>query len=293
MKLTLTRLFHRTPGLRSVTKRIHPVWFFRMTRCSVTIAHLFWPHAKKLAQPFRAVVGGDFGPRELRMRSRRHLLFLRLFKELELTWSNWEGRHKDWIVVEGESHLAKALQAGNGAILISCHNFGFSKLVAPALTLRGYHMHRGGGGKKDGRRVSRWGKDYQIGWTYLDYRDDYWQRLQSLKAIQSALAVNDVIHVSPHAYRQGESDMAVEFFGRKYYLDSRWFRVFQLCRAPVLPCFALARDGGQIEIKIHPPLPAGTRSMAKQFARMESEYLTKFPEMGRLWKDVYLNREKF
>jgi lauroyl/myristoyl acyltransferase len=293
MKLTLMRLFHRTPGLRRVTERIHPVWFFRLTHCSVTIAHLFWPHTKKLAQPFRAVVGDDLDPRELRVRARRYLLFLRLFKELELTWSNWEARHKDWITVDGEPYLAKALQSGKGAILISCHNFGFSKLVAPALTLRGYKIHRGGGGKKDGRRVTRWGKDYQIGWQYLDYRDDYWHRLQSLKAMQTALAANAVIHVSPHAYRQGEAEIAVEFFGHKYYLDSRWFRVFQMCRAPVLPCFALATTDGQIEIKIHPALPTGEQPMAKRFAEMVSEYLTRFPEMGRVWKDVYLSRDKF
>ena len=264
-----------------------------MTHCSVTIAHLFWPHTKKLAQPFRAVVGDDLAPRELRVRARRYLLFLRLFKELELTWSNWEARHKDWVAVDGEPHLAKALQSGKGAILISCHNFGFSKLVAPALTLRGYNIYRGGGGKKDGRRVSRWGKDYQIGWQYLDYRDDYWHRLQSLKAIQTALAANAVIHVSPRAYLQGDEEMALEFFGRKYYLDSRWFRVFQICRAPVLPCFAIATPDGKIKINIGPALPTEAKPMGSKFARIASEYLTEFPELGRLWKGVYLNRRKF
>lgn len=292
MKLTLMRFMHTTPGLRSVSRRIHPRWFFRFTHCSVTLADLFWPHAGRLAYPFRQVVGGYLDKKHLRIRSRRHLLFLRLFKELEFTWSNWQER-VDWISIEGETHLANALKAGKGAILASCHNFGFSKLVAPALSRRGYKVQRGGGGKKDNRRVTRWGKDYQIAWEYLDYRGDYWHRLQSLKTFQAALAENRVLHVSPPAYIEGKEEAAVQFFDRKYFLDSRWFRVFQMCHAPVLPCFAIAKPDGRIIIMIHPALPADIKLMAEGFARIQSDYLTKFPELGRLWKAVYLNRSRW
>jgi hypothetical protein len=293
MKMTLMRVCHRTPGLRAVSRRIHPVWFFRTMYCSAAMAHLVWPHARKLTQPFRDIVGKKLEARELRAGALRYLLFLRLFKDLESAWSNWEPRHADWVTITGESHLAEALRGGKGAILLSCHNFGFSKLVPPALTLRGYHIHRGGGGKKDGGRVSRWGKDYKIGWQYLNYRDDYWHRLQILKTVQAALAANEVFHISPRAYLDGDADMAVEFFGYKYHVDFRWFRVFHMCRAPVLPCFATATTDGRINIEIHPALPAGVREMAKQFGQIESEYLNRFPEMGRLWKDVYLQRRKF
>lgn len=293
MKLTLMRLCHGTPGLRALSRRIHPVWFFRTIYGSGAVAHLLWPHARKLTQPFRAVVGAEMEARELRRRSLRYLLFLRLFKDLEAAWSNWEPRHRDWVTIAGEAHLQEALRLGRGAILISCHNFGFSKLVAPALTLRGYRLHRGGGGKKDGRRVSRWGKDYKVGWKYFDYRDDYWHRLKILKSIQAAVGQNDVVHLSPRAYLRGDADMALEFFGYSYYLDSRWFRIFQMCRAPVLPCLATATKEGRVVIEIHPPLPAGAREMAMEFARIAGEYLRQFPEMGRLWKDVYLQREKF
>jgi lauroyl/myristoyl acyltransferase len=263
-----------------------------MTHCSVTLANLFWPHTRKLAHPFREVVGESLPKKELRVQARRHLLYLRLFKDLECAWSNWEKR-RDWISIEGEEHLVEALQAGKGAILLSCHNFGFSKLVAPALALRGYDVHRAGRGKKGGRRTSRWGEDYKITWTYLDHRGDYWHRLKSLKTVRAALAMNHVMHISPRAYDQGQEEMAVEFFGRKYFLDSRWFHLFQMCEAPVLPCFAVASSDGNIKIMIHPVLPASAKPMAKRFAQIESEYLTKFPECGRLWKSVYLNRSQW
>lgn len=291
MKLTLMRVLHQTPGLRSVSKRIHPAWFFKTIYYSVTMTELFWPHTKKLAQPFRAVVGENFDPPELRVRSRRYLLFLRLFKDLEVAWKNWEERHHEWVTVEGEVHLAKALEAGKGAIFLSCHNFGFSKLVPPALALRGYNVYRGGGGKKDGRRVSRWGRDYRMDWSYIDYGGDYWAHLKSLRAVNAALAKNEILHVSPRAYPRGDDEMSVEFFGRKYYLDTRWFRLFEKWRAPVMPCFAVATTDGRVEVKIHPILPAAAQSMAEQFSRLASEYLTESPELGRLWKDVYLGRE--
>jgi len=183
-----------------------------------------------------------------------------------------------------------ALQAGKGAVLLSCHNFGFSKLVAPTLARRGYHVHRAGGGKKGGHRVSRWGKDYRINWKYLDHRGDYWHRLRSLAAVRAALALNQVMHISPRAYDRGEEEAAVQFFGRKYFLDSRWFRLFQMLQAPVLPCFAIAGSGGKMTIVIHPALPASAKPMVRQFAVIVSDYLSRLPECGRLWKAVYLNR---
>ncbi|HEV8723160.1 MAG TPA: hypothetical protein VGW77_21295 [Candidatus Binatia bacterium] len=290
MKLTMMRLAHRTPGLRSVVRRIHPVWFFKLTLCSVTLSSWYWPHTKKLAQPFRAVLRDSFDERKLAVLARRYLLYLRLFKELELAWGNWEQRHREWIAIDGENHLQSALQEGKGVILISAHNYGFSKLVAPALTLRGYRVHRGGGGKKAGRRTSRWGKNYRMSWRYLDYKGDYWHRLQSVKALQTALAGNDVIHVSPRAYQHGEEEMAIDIFGQKYFLDLTWFRLFQMCESPVLPCFAIANTNGEIRIVIHPVLSMTAKSMAKEFAEIQEKYLLEHPEFARLWKDVHLRR---
>lgn len=292
MKLTLMSLLYTKPALRHVARQVTPSLFFRTTLCSVTLASYFSPHAKKLLRPFRAVVGESFDADELRVRSRHHLLFLRLFKELEFAWSSWESR-QDWLQVEGEDYLKDALSQHKGVILLSSHNFGFSKLVAPALARRGYHVLRAGGGKKNGRRIKRWGKDYKIAWNYLDHRGDYWHRVRSLKIIKSALAENQVVHISPRAYDKGEEDMALSFFNRKFYLDSRWFRVFYMNDAPVLPCFAIGNSHGQIKIAIHPPLPKSDKAMARRFAEIQADYLTKYPELGRLWKSVYLNRSQW
>ena len=293
MKLSLLRVCHRTPGLRRLSRQIHPAWFFRGIYYTGAAAHLLWPHARRLTQPFRAVVGKETESSELRRRALRYLLFLRLFKDLEAAWSNWEARHEDWVILSGETHLRDALRSGRGAILISLHNFGFSKLVAPVLTLRGYRVHRGGNGKKDGRRVSRWGANYKIGWKYIDYgKKEFWNHLKVLKSMQSALAQNEVIHLSPRALLSGDPEMALQFFGYSYYLDAQWFRIFRICQAPVLPCFATATEDGRILVDISPPLPAETNEMARRFARLATQHLKNSPELGRVWKDVYLQRGK-
>lgn len=294
MNLTLIRLFQRTPVFRSVTARVHPIWYFRITLWIVTLSSWFWPHTMRRAHVFREVLRGNFDGKELSARTRRYLYHVRLFRDLEIAWINWEERHRDWITIEGECHLQSALQQAKGVILISPHNYGFSKIVAPVMAARGYRIHRGGnGGKKTLYRRTRWGKNGEIGWNYINYKGDYWHRVQLLKAIQNALAANDIVHVSPRGYVQGEEEMGIEFFERKYYLDARWFRIFRVCQAPVLPCFAIGDTKGQIKIIFHPALPVSGKTIAKEFAEIQADYITKFPECGRLWKSVFVERGKW
>lgn len=172
MKLTLMRLAHRAPGLRFLASRVHPRWFFKLALLSVTVSSWVWPHTKRASRPFRALLAERTGGKNLDLLTRRYLLYFRLFKDLEVAWANWEHRYREWIVVEGEDHLKEALKKNKGAILVSPHNYGFSKLVAPLLARRGYRVYRGGRGKSRGRRISRWGERYRIAWRYLNYRDD-------------------------------------------------------------------------------------------------------------------------
>lgn len=255
----------------------------------------WWPQTRARARIFHEVLRGRFHEGELRARGRRYLFYLRLFKDLEIAWNNWQRRPGDWIVVEGESHLQNALREGRGAVLVSSHNYGFSKIVAPVLSQRGYKIHRGGnGGAKAAGKRSRWGQDDHIGWSYLNYKNDYWQRVHLLRAVQNVLAVNEIVHVSPRGYHKGEEDTAIEIFGRKYFLDGKWFRIFQICQAPVLPCFAVGMDHADYKIKIviHPALEPG-KTTAKEFAEIQSGYITQFPEYGRLWKSIYAGRGKW
>ena len=144
-----------TPVLRQVARQIHPYWFFRATLVSVTLASWFWPHTRKSSRPFSTALAQRFDQRELRKRITHYLLYLRLFKDLVPAWTNWEYRHRDWVSVEGEDYLEGALERDRGVVLISGHNYGFGKLVAPALAVRGYKVNRVTNGKK-GMAEARW-----------------------------------------------------------------------------------------------------------------------------------------
>jgi lauroyl/myristoyl acyltransferase len=293
MNQSLIHLLQTIPGFRSAVMRFHPVWFFRITLLSVMVASWFSIQTRKRAGYFRGVLRGYFDDADLRARAHRYLVNLRLYKDFAIVWSNWHHRHHDWITIEGECHLQEALQAGKGVFLISPHNYGFSKLVAPVLALRGYKVYRGGnGGRRGLSKRSRWGRQYELNWSYLNYKGDYWQRARMLKAMQTALGANGIVHVSPRAYQQGSEDTAVEFFGHKYFLDPIWFQLFQLCQAPVLPCFALGSDNAPINIIIHPPLHLG-KTTAKEFADIQSLYISKFPEYGRMWKNIRLEKGRW
>jgi lipid A biosynthesis acyltransferase len=293
MNQTLIRVLQRTPGFRSAAMRVHPLWFFRLTWWSVLVSSCFWPGTIRRSRYFCDVLRENFANKDLRARSRRYLFHVCLYKDFAIAWSNWHHRYEDWITIEGEAHLQTALQLGTGVFLISPHNYGFSKLVAPVLALRGYKIYRGGnGGRRGLSKRSRWGKEYRMSWNYLNYKGDYWQRAQMLKAMQTALRANSVVHVSVRSYQQGDEDTAIEFFGRKYFLDPIWFRVFQLCQAPVLPCFAVGNDNAPINIVIHPPLRLG-KTTVKEFAGIQSNYMTKYPEYGRMWKNVHLGRARW
>jgi len=294
MNWTLIRLLQRVPGFQALAARLHPVWFFRATRWCMILAGCFGVRARRRVWIFRTSLRDRFPESDLRTRGRRYLFYSRLYKDLEILWSNWQDWHSDWLILEGESHLRSALDQGKGAVLISGHNFGFSKLVGPVLAGRGYQVFRGGnGGGRAAAKRSRWGDRAKVSWEYLDYgKDDYWHRVRLLRKVQNLLAVNEIVHVSPRGFQTGEQDMAMEIFGRRYFLDARWFRIFQMCQAPVLPCFVVGNGNDRVKVTIHPPLEPG-ETTAQQFGRILSDYITRFPECGRLWKNLYVHRRQW
>lgn len=292
MKLTLTQLVHTIPAIRAMARQIHPYWFCRATLASVTVASWLSPHTQKLARPFATVMAQRFEPKELRKRTTYYLLYLRLFKDLVPAWTNWEHRHSDWVSVEGEDDLKEALKRGRGVILMSGHNYGFGKLVAPALALRGYRVVRASNGKK-GKAATRWKRRGDLPWRYVNYKGDYWHHLNVLKAMRNALLKNEIVHISVRGHRTGNPEMKIEFLNRTFFLDPVWFRMVEIFQAPVLPCFAIGDINGNVKIILHRPLAACGKNMANEFGDILSHYLTEYPEFGRVWKAISVERERW
>jgi len=284
MRLTLLQMSQLLPGLLVLTRAVPPRWYFKWSLRSASMARYVYPHARRQAQPFLDLFGDRFEPAELKKRALDHLTYRRMYKEIALAWRSWEDRPEDWVSIAGEQHLTEALAAGKGVFLVSGHNYGFSRLIPPVLARKGYQVQRGGNGKKPSEREGRWGKNYELGWHYFYYQEgDYWHRVKMLRTLHRALDRNAVIHISPLNYRNGRPEMAVDFWRRKFYLDDKWFRVMEVCQAPILPCFAVGTAGGTIKIQIHPPLPAGREAMASQFGKVFLTYLQDHPEYARFW----------
>jgi hypothetical protein len=291
MKLSLLQLAHSLPGLVFLARTIHPRWFFKWSGYSASVASHLYPHAKRRAQPFLKLVADRFDPAELKVRSRRNLSYRHLCNEIVGAWRNWEHRREDWLSIEGETFLQEAMAGGKGAFLLSGHNYGYSRLIAPVFATRGYEVHRGGNGKSVAEREGRWGKNYIQRWHYFNYEDgDYWSRVRSLNNLRQTLGRNGIIHVSPLNHRAGSPEMEMSCWWGKFYLDEKWFRVMEFCQAPVLPCFAIGDPNGTIKIIIHPPLPGERRAMASAFGKLFVGYLREYPEYARFWQAILKER---
>ncbi len=293
MKFRLMQICHGVPGLRLFAKKVHPRWFFKWTSISVALGSRFSPRTRRRLRPFLTAMENRFGKNELRRRGRRFLFYHRLFHDLVPAWANWENCHAGWVQLDGETYLRDALKAGNGAFLISGHDAGFSKFVAPVLALKGYKINRSGGGKPESRRMDRWGTDYRIGWRYINFnpRDNYWRRLAALKEIRGAIGRNEIVHVSSLWRRNGEPKTAISFWKTQFFLDPTWFRVIESCQSPVLPCLCAVDPNGTLAIKLFPPLPAEKNAAFQRYREILSEYLNGQPEQARFWK-AYLRGEE-
>jgi hypothetical protein len=293
LKLSLIRLCHSVPGLKQISKNIHPKWFFRYLFISVIVGSYVNPHSRSLLRPFREVLKNQYDRRSLRRRAHRYLFHRRLTRGLIPAWNGWSQRRHDWVFLEGESYLEAAIDDGKGLYVLSPHKFGLSTLIPPVLAEKGYIINRGGNGINPAGRVERWGGKHPLKWRYINYHGDYWHRLKVLTEIRATLKRNEIVHLSLRAAPDGPPDMEISFWYKRFFLEPVWFQVISRCSAPVLPCFAMGDVNGTVTIRIYPPLPSNITEMAKQFGRLWVEYLRAYPECARIWREIHCQLPKW
>jgi lauroyl/myristoyl acyltransferase len=237
------------------------------------------------------VLAEALGRAELRGKINKNILYRKWLKTLVYAWPNWANRCADWVGVEGEEHLQAALASGKGAILLSGHAYGFSKLVAPVLTRMNYSVHRGGSGAR-GDRVRRWGREpVHVSWKYINYGDDYWRHLRALKQMHHALENNHVLHVSIRGFPRGEARLAIDFCYKGFFLDPLLLRTIEILGSPVLPLFAVCDSTGYLRLKIYPSLAPRADAVMQVFAPLYARYLRELPEFSRIWRRVVQQME--
>lgn len=242
-----------------------------------------------------AALRGRVTPHELSRRAQLFLVYHRLFHDLVPAWANWQDRQNRWVEVDGEEYLTRALASGKGVFLISPHDSGFSKFVAPVLASRGYRVNRGGAGKSAAKRAARWGKTYPVNWRYInyDYTGSYWDHLAAMKRMRQAIANGEIVHISPLWCRHGDPNSRVTFGAQHFYLDPVWFRMIESCDAQVVPCLASLDLHRGLGIKLYPALGPTSESILPEWTRILSNYLEEQPESARFWKAYLRGEEKW
>jgi lauroyl/myristoyl acyltransferase len=293
MKVSLAKLSYRTPGIRLASKAIPPVWFFRWTSWTASLAALSGITRQSRLKYFRTVLASCHDSAQLEKLGRKHLVYRKWSKTVLWAWPGWAERHNDLVLVEGEEHLKAALSEGRGAFLLSGHFYGFERVVAPTLAQRGYRMNRTGFGWRGDDISERWGKGSYARWEHINYGDDRHQRMQALAKVERALGRNEVVHVSVRGFSQGEPQFEIPFFYGRFFLDGPLIEVLECLEAPVLPCFALSDDRGRFIVRLYPALLPRRTEIMSGFGQLYAGYLRDHPEFAQIWKNVAQKRKEW
>jgi lauroyl/myristoyl acyltransferase len=194
--------------------------------------------------------------------------------------------------IDGQAHLDGALSTGHGAVLLSGHNYGFSRFVAPILASRGYSVTRTGA--YDMAKFNKlWGSGEGRRWRYIYLDEQPLGRLRALKQISELLKRNEVVHMMVLGRPCGESELEVKLYERVFFLDGATFRLLDELGSTVLPCFALSDSRGTLDIRIHPPLSSAAPGWKEDFALLFTDYMNRFPEFVRFWKPMLGRHEEW
>lgn len=293
MKLSILHMLYQTPAYYWMGKHISPKMLFHMCRGIVGLSVRINPHTKRYLEPIRSVLAPYVNGERLRSIQEMHLVYRRYLDNLPYAWRRHGGRNGKWrIHTEGDEHLQEALAQGRGAILLSSHNFGVTRLIPSVMSKLGYRTIRVGAWDRQ-EMIRRWGGETERAWEQLYLGSDAWSRLRVAKQIAKSLQENSLVFMSVWNRPNGASAQEVRFFGQKFFIDAPTMRLCAELKAPVLPCFALCDDKGEINVVIHAPLTGAVSEMSKSYCNWLSRYLTDYPEFCRFWKPLLQRREQW
>lgn len=282
----LSYAFHRLPGVRWVGKTSSPLLHFKWARIAGTVSYHAYPADRRRMRYMRAGLKGNFAGAEIARLTQKNNIYRKWLKIMTHGWPNWAERCGEWTRIEGESHLRAALAGHRGAVLLSGHSFGFTSFVAPVLSQAGYRLHRTGRGHW-GDPADRWGRDWSLeSWEYNSFGLDFWQHVRALNKMREAVARNEMVHLLVTGFPEGDAGLEIDFYHKRFFLDSTAFRILESLQAPVLPCFATCDDSGRLRIEIHPATAPARGDIVRSFGPLYSHYLRAQPEFAFFWRKL-------
>lgn len=289
MKISPVRLCYTASWLKPLVRPLPATALYRLCRMAAMLSLRLNAHTKRFLCPLRTILARHVSPDRLTEICREYLIQRKYLNYMETTWRHLAPGQRPAAFFDGAEHLHHALSRGSGAVLISGHNYGFSRMVGPILAENGYQVCRAGSLSKEIVQ-RRWGAEPP--WEYVYLPKERWERVRALRQLIGALKQNRVVHLMIFNRPKGEPLLEVEFYGHNFFLDPGSFELIGGLGAPALPCFALCDEHGAFRIKIHPPLGNSSEELARGFVQLFSQYLKESPEYVRFWKPL-LNRKAF
>lgn len=289
--IRLSYLCHRMPGLRWLGRSILPQVYFRWIKLLARIAYYAYPGDRRRLRHMRKATGTICSAAQLRSLGIKNIAYRQWMKVLTHGWPSWAENCQEWVVLRGEEHLTKALDQGDGAVLLSGHSYGFSSMVCPVLSQMGFRLFRMGRGAY-GDPAKRWGREWVYEhWDYDAYGQDFWQSLRALNKMRHAIEKNGAVHLLVRGFPQGDPRLEIDFYYKRFFLDPFTFRIIETLRAPVLPCFPLCDDSGRLVITLYPPLAPSTDEVMPVFGPLYSKHLKERPEFAVFWRKLAQQKE--
>lgn len=239
----------------------------------------------------RQAMSNHYSGEEIEARCQKNIVFRKWSKHLAYAWRKGESRLRGCVFLEGEEHLVNALAARRGAVLLSGHAYGFNGRIVSVLRQKGYHVAQIGRGNRPYSALQRTNGATSQTAAKIRYGEDSWQHLRALKRMREALGQNGILHLLIRGCPRGDADLEIDFYHKRFFLDSHLLRVVEALEAPVLPCFAICDDRGLLKVSISPALPPVTKEIMNAFGAQYARYLREWPEFAWFWRRLVQQQE--
>jgi lauroyl/myristoyl acyltransferase len=283
-RIRFSFLLYRTPGFRWIGERIAPASYFKWIGWLAAAAYYIYPPDRRRMRYMREAIENRFSRSELPGIIRKNIRHRKWRRALFNGYAQWAHDHRDLIRIEGKNHLDLALSQGMGAVLLSPHAHGYTTMVAPVLSKKGYKYNRVVRHlKRDPANTWRDGAGQQ-NLSYIALGHDTWQQLRALQRMRAAVKNNEVLHLPIRGFPRGDPELEIGFFYKRFFLDQAAFQILESLKAPVHPCFTFCDGRGELVIVVHPALEPSKAEIMRVFGPLYAEELRERPELAYFWR---------
>ena len=210
--------------------------------------YLFPSRRKGATSNIVTVLGnGDLGSRAKQTTYLVFKNFMRYLVEMFYFPHINEKNVTDFISLEGLEHLDRALERGNGAVLVTVH-LGNWELAGAALSLKGYPLHVIVGDQMTTRVKGFAQYRWEKGTRAITPADSFRQIFQALRN-------NEIIVILLDGYLYDQA-VEVPFFGRPMRFPRGAAKLSHRTGAPILPGVCVRNENRHLIARVMPPLHA-------------------------------------